>query len=140
MGEVPLTLSASLYDMCTEDPAQIVVYNRGFEKMILNSIARDFPEYAEDIEKLIARVVDLMIPFQKKWYYTPEMKGSYSIKAVLPALVPELTYDDMEIADGGSASIAFENLVDQTNMIIIEENRRNLLEYMNKAGIEIWGK
>jgi hypothetical protein len=35
---------------------------------------------------------DLMIPFQKRWYYTPEMKGSCSIKQALPALVPELSH------------------------------------------------
>ena len=43
---------------------------------------------------------DLMIPFQLKWYYTPEMRGSYSIKFVLPALVPELSYNDLEIKEG----------------------------------------
>ena len=49
-------------------------------------------------------IVDLMIPFQKKYYYTKEMKGSYSIKAVLPALIPELSYKEMEISDGEEAS------------------------------------
>ncbi|MDZ7625711.1 MAG: DUF2779 domain-containing protein [Ignavibacteriaceae bacterium] len=46
---------------------------------------RDYPVFADEIEKLISRIKDLMIPFQKKYYYAPEMKGSYSIKAVLPA-------------------------------------------------------
>ena len=44
-----------------------------------------------------------MMPFQKKWYYTHEMKGSYSIKFVLPALVPELSYDELEIKEVGTA-------------------------------------
>ena len=43
-----------------------------------------------------------MMPFQKKWYYTHEMKGSYSIKFVLPALVPELSYDELEIKEVGT--------------------------------------
>ena len=53
------------------------------------------------------RLKDLMIPFQQKWYYTPEMRGSYSIKYVLPALVPELSYNDLDIKEGGTASNTF---------------------------------
>ena len=48
-----------------------------------------------------------MIPFKQKWYYTPEMRGSYSIKAVLPALVPELSYNDLDIKEGSTASNTF---------------------------------
>jgi len=107
----------------------IVVYNKSFEKMILNSIADSFPKYKDEIEERIIRIVDLMIPFQKKWFYIPAMKGSYSIKAVLPALVPELSYESLEIADGGSASIAFEQLFDEKDMFKIDETRKKLLEY-----------
>jgi Domain of unknown function(DUF2779)/Domain of unknown function DUF83 len=113
----------------TQGDGQIVVYNKSFEIMILRAIAREFPKYNEEIEERIERIVDLMIPFQKKWYYTPEMKGSYSIKAVLPALVPELSYDGLGIADGGSASIAYEQLLEETDMIRIQETRENLLKY-----------
>jgi len=113
----------------TKLPGQIVVYNKSFEIMILHSIAKDFPKYKDEIASLVERIVDLMIPFQKKWYYTPEMHGSYSIKAVLPALVPELSYKELGIADGGSASIAYENLLEERDMFKIEETRKNLLEY-----------
>ena len=84
--------------------------------------ARDFPEYNDEIEERIDRIVDLMVPFQKKWYYTPEMKGSYSIKAVLPALVPELSYDGLQVADGGTASITYEQLLEETDMIKTDRN------------------
>ncbi|MCB0744894.1 MAG: DUF2779 domain-containing protein, partial [Ignavibacteriae bacterium] len=113
----------------TNNPGQIVVYNRSFEVMILNAIANDFPEYKDDIDERISRVVDLMIPFQKKWYYTPSMQGSYSIKKVLPALVPELSYGGLQIADGGTASVAFEHLHEEKDIFKIEETRKNLLEY-----------
>ncbi len=92
----------------TEGDRQITVYNKSFEIMILHAIAKDFPNYNDEIAERISRIVDLMIPFQKKWYYSPEMQGSYSIKAVLPALVPELSYEGLDISDGGSASIAYE--------------------------------
>ena len=70
-----------------------------------------------------------MLPFQRNYYHAPEMRGSYSIKAVLPALVPELSYDALEINEGGLASIAFENLLNETDMIKIAETRAQLLEY-----------
>ncbi|MGB5849629.1 MAG: DUF2779 domain-containing protein, partial [Ignavibacteriaceae bacterium] len=107
----------------------IVVYNKSFEITRLKEIARDFPQYADKIEKLILRIRDLMIPFQKKYYYAPEMKGSYSIKAVLPSLVPELSYDELEINEGGLASITYESLQTETDMMIIAETREQLLEY-----------
>ena len=70
-----------------------------------------------------------MIPFQKKWYYTPEMKGSYSIKAVLPALVPDLSYQDLEIKEGGTASTVFTQMVQGEYVGDIEKTRKALLTY-----------
>lgn len=113
----------------TKNEGKIIVYNKSFEKSRLREIADYFPEYKNDIEELIDRIIDIMIPFQKKWYYAPEMEGSYSIKKVLPALVPELSYKELSIADGGSASLAFEGLFEEKDMFKIEETRRNLLEY-----------
>ncbi|MCU0364214.1 MAG: DUF2779 domain-containing protein [Ignavibacteriaceae bacterium] len=113
----------------TKGKGDVLVYNKTFEITRLNEIARNFPEYADEIEKLISRIKDLMIPFQKKYYYAPEMKGSFSIKAVLPALVPELSYDELEINEGGLASIAYESLQTQTDLMIIAEIKKQLLEY-----------
>jgi hypothetical protein len=83
----------------------------------------------DEIETLISRIKDLMTPFQKKYYYAPEMKGSYSIKAVLPALVPELSYDNLEINEGGLASIAYESLQTETDLMFLAEIKQQLLEY-----------
>ena len=107
----------------------VLVYNKTFEITRLNEIARDFPEYADEIEKLILRIKDLMVPFQKKYYYAPELKGSYSIKAVLPALVPELSYDELEINEGGLASIAYESLQTESDLMVIAETKQQLLDY-----------
>jgi len=107
----------------------VIVYNKTFEITRLNEIARDFPEYETDIQKLISRIKDLMVPFQKKYYYAPEMKGSYSIKAVLPSLVPELSYDALKINEGGLASIAYESLQTETDLMFIAEIKEQLLEY-----------
>ncbi len=107
----------------------IIVYNKSFEITRLKEIQRDLPKYAKQIEKLFDRVKDLMLPFQKKYYYSPEMKGSYSIKYVLPTLVPELSYENMVIADGGTASLSYESLLSLDDFIKIDEIKKQLLEY-----------
>ena len=113
----------------TKNEGKIIVYNKSFEISRLREIADYFPKYASVIEEIIDRIIDIMIPFQKKWYYAPEMEGSYSIKKVLPALVPELSYKELTIADGGSASLAYESLFEEKDMFKIQETRKNLLEY-----------
>jgi Domain of unknown function(DUF2779) len=113
----------------TKGKGDIIVYNKSFEKGRMEELARDFPEYAEELQKRIERLKDLMIPFQKKYYYAPEMKGSYSIKVVLPALVPEMSYENLEINDGGLATIAFNGLQYETDLMKIAETRQQLLEY-----------
>ena len=127
----------------TKAEGTILVYNRAFEITRLNEIARDFPEFNKEIDERINRIADLMIPFQKKYYYTPEMKGSYSIKYVLPALVPEMNYNELEIREGGTASIAFESLYYETDLFKTAEIRKNLLEYCKMdtlAMVEILNK
>ena len=47
-------------------------------------------------------------------YYHPQFHGSLSIKSVLPAIAPELAYDDLEIRDGGTASLRFQEMATST--------------------------
>ena len=111
------------------DIGDVIVYNIGFERGKLNDLIKVFPQYKDDLEEIVNRLKDLMIPFQQKWYYTPEMKGSYSIKYVLPALVPELSYDGLPIKEGGAASNTFLSMVNGTFDGDFEETRTQLLEY-----------
>ena len=107
----------------------ILVYNIGFERGKLNDLIDVFPQYSNELSGIVNRLKDLMIPFQQKWYYTPEMRGSYSIKYVLPALVPELSYDGLPIKEGATASNTFLSMVNRTFEGDVEETRRQLLEY-----------
>lgn len=107
----------------------IVVYNQGFETGRLNEIARDFPRHQVAIDRFLARIKDLMVPFQQKLLYTPAMQGSYSIKQVLPALCPGFTYESLEIGNGTDASLAFEGLLHETDPKTIEKTRNALLAY-----------
>jgi len=88
----------------TKNEGDLLTYNKSFEVLRLKEIAEAFPKYKKEIEERINRVKDLMLPFQKKYYYNYKMQGSYSIKYVLPALIPELSYKYLEINEGGLAS------------------------------------
>jgi len=111
------------------DSGSIIVWNQGFEMNRLREIARDFPDYALCIEPVLDRFADLMVPFRRKHLYLPEMNGSYSLKAVLPALVPELSYSELGIQEGGAASMAYEQLYHEEELETTSKIRRDLLEY-----------
>ena len=107
----------------------ILAYHASFEITQIKDLARDFPLYAKELLALIPRVQDLIIPFRKKYYYTKEMQGSYSIKKVLPALVPELSYSDQEIQEGGTASATFLSMFIGTFEGDYALTRQALLDY-----------
>ncbi|MBP9188545.1 MAG: DUF2779 domain-containing protein [Chitinophagales bacterium] len=108
----------------------ILVYNKSFEEARLKEIAIAFPKYENAIIKVINRIQDLWIPFRNFWFYHPDMQGSSSIKKVLPVLVPELSYANLEIGEGGAAMNAFLQLL-QTDISKNEKEKvlNDLKEY-----------
>jgi hypothetical protein len=94
----------SLVD-ATADAGSIVVYS-SFENSRLNELARDFPGFADAIARVQKHLFDLL-PVVRAHVRHPDCLGSSSIKAVLPALVPDLSYQDLTIAEGGTASLEF---------------------------------
>jgi predicted RecB family nuclease len=87
----------------------IIVYS-SFESQRLSDLALWLPEFADRITAIQARLFDLL-PVVREHTYHPAYAGSYSIKSVLPALVPEMTYAGMEVANGQDAGLAWESLV-----------------------------
>ena len=88
----------------------IVAYNAGFEFQRLGDLANWMPKYAGRIAKLQGRLWDLL-PFVKRHLYHPQFHGSFSLKAILPALVPGFGYADMEVSHGGEAGLAWDRLI-----------------------------
>jgi len=109
--------------------ACILTYNQAFEKSVLRELAKLFPDLAEAIEVRIANVRDLMLPFKKRDVYRWPMRGSYSIKEVLPALVPELSYAGLEIADGRAAMQAYREMCALVPGEELERLRAEMLQY-----------
>ena len=75
----------------------------------MKALARTFPEDEIELPALCDRVVDLLQIIRSE-YYHPAFHGSFSLKSVLPALVPDVTYDDLELADGGAAAATYARL------------------------------
>jgi hypothetical protein len=87
----------------------ICVYS-GYEWRILMDLAELLPRLKRDLQGAAARLWDLL-PIVRRHYYHPRFEGSFSIKAVLPALAPALDYRDLEIRDGGLAALQYERMV-----------------------------
>ena len=119
--------------LCEDIPRDVTVlaYNMGFEKSVIKRLASNYKELREHLLHVYDNIKDLMNPFQKKHYITPSMNGRYSIKYVLPALVPEMqqAYKELDgVQNGNQAMNAFANMSKLT-MIEKEIARNSLLEY-----------
>jgi len=109
--------------------SSVLVYNMTFEKGRLEELKQSFPEYEDKIQNIISNMRDLMSPFRSKHIYFHQMNGSFSIKKVLPVLVPELSYENMDISEGGMASDAWLMMQNMKDPKEIERTRKALLEY-----------
>jgi predicted RecB family nuclease len=107
----------------------IVVYNEGFESQRLSDLASWVPKFARQIKRIQRRLWDLL-PVIRNNVYHPAFAGSFSLKAVLPALVPEMTYQNMAVANGQDAGLAWESMIREP----LDQNERKnihraLLDY-----------
>jgi len=120
-------LAENLINGLGED-GSIIVYSN-FEKAVINSLGRLYPDLSGKLNSLAGRMTDLVAIIQKN-YYHPDFHGSASIKVTLPILVPAMSYDNLEIADGDSAMAAFAYLaLGKYEGREAETMKRNLLEY-----------
>lgn len=119
-------------EMCTKSgqaPGPVLVYNAAFERARINELATAFPEFAEGLAALNARIVDLL-PVTRAHYYHPAMRGSWSLKAVLPTIGIDLDYSTLAVANGGMAQDAYLAIIDpQTPGEQKNTLRQNLLDY-----------
>ena len=113
-----------------------MAYNKCFEEGCLRESATAFPTHKGFIDELIPRMVDLAKPFRSQQVCHPAQEGSWSLKAVLPALTG-LGYDELAIGDGGTASTEFMRVM-LTDVAPEDraEVRKNLEEY---CGLDTYG-
>lgn len=120
----------ALIHACGTGSEAIFVFNAGFEKTRISELAGKFPALKTELLGINNRIVDLM-PITKNRYYHPSQEGSWSIKKVLPALVPELRYSDLEgVQDGNMAIAAYlEAIAPETTADRKQEIEQQLRKY-----------
>ena len=88
-----------------EEEGSIITYS-SYEKTTINNLARRFSDISGELNSLIDRIVDIETIIRKNFYH-PDFHGSTSIKRTLPALVPEMSYEGLEIRNGDEAMATF---------------------------------
>lgn len=108
----------------------VISWNKSYEAGRNKKLAEIHPDYAEFLEKINDGMFDLMTIFSKSYYVDAKFKGSASIKNVLPVLVPELTYKNLNICKGDQASERWERMISEdTHPEEKEQIKKDLLEY-----------
>ncbi len=115
----------------------VVAYNAPFEKRILRDLGSALPDLAPALEDLAARTEDLL-KIVRDHVYHPAFAGSFSLKAVLPALVPTLGYDDLAIQDGDTAAAALETLLLEPDAFTDAERRTLRADLEAYCGLDTW--
>ncbi|MDH4349937.1 MAG: DUF2779 domain-containing protein [Gemmatimonadota bacterium] len=112
----------------------VVSYWATFEKTRITELAEALPELASDLLDINARMVDLY-PVVQNHLYHPDFLGSFSLKAVVRALIPELAHDDLEVSEGGTASALLMRYLLEPGRFTEDERavlRRDLLAYCGR--------
>ena len=132
--------------ICRDIPMGVctTAYNMTFEKNRLEELADVYPDLRVHLLDIANHIVDLIEPFRQKMVYMPEMNGSFSIKHVLPALQPDLSYDDLEgtVHNGGEAMTIYPQIA-KMSPADAAAAQKSLLEYCKLdtlAMVRVWEK
>ncbi len=134
-------LAEALIEACgTKEP--VFAYNAAFEKGCITGLATRFPRLKAPLLGIAERLTDLL-PVAQRYYYHPSQEGSWGLKAVLPAAVPELTHATLEgVKNGGMAMEAFlEAIHEDTTPARKQQIEKELFEYCRLdtyAMVKIW--
>ena len=121
------------------DTGSVVVWNKTFEFERNKDMANLYPEYKEFLENVNFRMIDLADFINKELYIHPDFLGSWSIKNVLPVMVPDLSYKKLNVNKGDQAMLAWWELIHSSDKTKSVE----LLEYCGLdtlAMVKIWEK
>lgn len=128
-GDPRTPFISALCEALGDSEGSIVVYNEQFESQRLWDLASWRPTYADRIRGIQRRLWDLL-PVVRNHVYHPAFGGSFSLKAVLPALVPDMTYEGMEVPDGQAAGLAWESMIrGESTESERQAKRKALLDY-----------
>jgi uncharacterized protein DUF2779 len=110
------------------DRGSIIVYSN-FEETHIKALRDAFPDLAERLQAILNRLNNFL-PLIEDHVYHPDFRGSFSIKKVLPALVHDLSYAGLDVADGDTAITRFARMArGEISGDAVELTRQQLLDY-----------
>lgn len=101
----------------------IVTYT-SYEEGIIKALAEEFSEHREKVLALLTRIKDLH-KIVSRYYYHPGFHGSFSLKSVLPAIVPDMSYGNLAIQEGQLAGLEYLRMIDPATSSDEKEKIRN---------------
>ena len=129
----PSALARALVEACA-GARKVVAYYASFERDCIRHLKAAVPGLERELTRIEQRLVDLL-PAIRNHVYHPDFGGSFSIKKTLPALVPGLSYGDLQIADGETATVELLRLMFEGGSLPPGEQaalRRALLAYCER--------
>ena len=136
-GDPRPELARRLVEAC-RDAAVLLAWHASFEKGCIRGLAEAVPELADELLDIADRIVDLL-PIVRNHVYHPDFGGGFSLKVVLPALVPELSYADLEIQGGVEARRVLEALVLRSDDLPADERQRLRAALTAYCRLDTWG-
>lgn len=139
----PIPVLLSSLERYIGKSGSIIVWNKSFEATQNKRMGEIYPEFESFCIDMNERMFDLMEIFRDQLYADPEFKGSYSIKKVLPILIPDLSYEGMDIGDGATAMASWNKMVYGKGLSHEEKQKikKDLLKYCELdtlAMVRIW--
>jgi Domain of unknown function(DUF2779) len=128
-GHAPMRTFAENLIAAVEDDGPIIVYGT-FESTVIKGLVGFCPDLENPLNDILDRLVNLL-PWLQNHYYHPAMKGSWSIKAVLPTIAPHLDYSQLDdVQNGTLAQLAYLDIINpETDQVMREQKIYNLLKY-----------
>lgn len=121
-GEPPMRRFAESLIRVLGRAGPVLVYT-GYERGVIQGLRERYPDLASPLGAIVARLVDLH-PLAERGFYHPLMRGSWSLKALLPVVAPDLCYADLpEIQEGTAAS---EGYLEASDPATTRERKRAL--------------
>lgn len=131
-GDSPLAAFVDQLIEVVAGDGPILVWSQSFEASRLKELAALFPAKSTELLRMVDRMIDLL-PLYRMHYYHRDMRGSWSIKAVLPTIAPDLAYSSLEIGDGLQAQSAYMKAIDaRTSPFQREQLKAQLLAYCER--------
>lgn len=113
----------------TEGEGTILAYGAEHERKMIRQLMRWYPKYLPQLEQRLQRISDMIVPFRNRWLYVAEMNGSASIKNVIPAFSPEMSFNRLEVENGKAAAEQFEQMTRSNDETLRSALEQELIAY-----------